>query len=409
MKKNIKARSYFLCGVASFGGKYSVPLICLLLFVASCKSAKEDVAPTTEKALIDFVQVCSVPAAQSKLAVTLSGIKLPAAEIKYDITAYKGKKIKASGLVTLPSTSNAVGMLSFQHGTTTLFEEAPSALATSTLLFHLYTLPSSFGFISVAPDYIGFGASKQYRHPYYVDEAPSAAVLDLLKAAKELAASKSINFNSKLFLAGYSQGGCATLSAHRAIEKKPLDGINLIASFPAAGGYDLAGMQKIVFGFETYSEPVFLGYVLTSYKNYYQMNDLYAAVLKLPYAEKIDGLYDGTHSTAHVNAALTTTVADLLTPDAHAKFDVDPKFSSFLDALKNNSVINWKPEKPVYFYHGDADLTVPYQTTTDTRNSLIAAGASPDLVKIIVLEGKDHGTGVVPYAEEMLKEVLKLR
>src|SRR4029078_9011448 len=127
---------------------------------------------------------------------------------------------------------------SFQHGTIAAHSQAPSVLPLNSSELILYAALASPGFITDAPDFIGFGSSSNVMHPYYVQDLTASAVIDMLKAAKELAREKGITFNSKLFLSGYSQGGYATMATHKAIEKNGLDGYDLIASFPSSGGYD---------------------------------------------------------------------------------------------------------------------------------------------------------------------------
>ena len=87
------------------------------------------------------------------------------------------------------------------------------------------------------------------------------AVIDLLKAAAELSQQQGITFNGELFLAGYSEGGYATMASHKAIEENGLDGFTLIASFPAAGAYDIKGVQETIFEQTTYDEPHYLAYI----------------------------------------------------------------------------------------------------------------------------------------------------
>ena len=88
----------------------------------------------------------------------------------------------------------------------------------------------------------------------------------MLKAAKELAQQNNISFNKKLFLAGYSEGGYATMAAHKAIEENGLDGFELVASFPGAGAYDLKGVQEHIFGLQQYDNPHYLAYLARAYQ-----------------------------------------------------------------------------------------------------------------------------------------------
>ena len=66
------------------------------------------------------------------------------------------------------------------------------------------------------------------------------------------------------------------------------------------------------------------------------------------------------------------------------------------------------PQIPIFMYHGDADITVPYQNSVDVYNQFIANGASTDVVTFTTLEGGTHGTGVVPYLEHLAAELSKL-
>ena len=143
-------------------------------------------------------------------------------------------------------------MLSFHHGTITNRDDAPSNFSSSDYNSISYAAMASVGFIGVIPDYLGFGSSSSILHPYYVEDLTASSIVDMLKAAAEFAQQKNLQFNGKLFLAGYSEGGYATMAAHKAIESDGLDGFNLIASFPGAGAYDLTGMQEHIFSLQDY-------------------------------------------------------------------------------------------------------------------------------------------------------------
>ena len=118
-------------------------------------------------------------------------------------------------------------------------------------------------------------------------------MIDNLRAARELAREKGLKFNKRLFLAGYSQGGYATMAAHKSLEMDNAQGFDLIASFPASGGYDVKGVQEYFFSQQTYDQPHYLGYVAMSYKSYYGWTSVFNDFFKEPYATRIPTLFNG--------------------------------------------------------------------------------------------------------------------
>ncbi|MFZ6013300.1 MAG: alpha/beta hydrolase family protein [Bacteroidota bacterium] len=393
--------------------RYLLPLFFLSLVLLSC----DDNEGAKPKVLVEATPILTRTASELQTFLNAAGIDVVAGSLKYDVeiyrvtykTEYKDDEVMASGLVILPKTSESIDMISFQHGTIVDYDEAPSALPLNSSQLILYSALASPGFVAVVPDFIGFGSSKDILHPYYVKEATTTAVLDALRAARELASKNGKNFNGELFLAGYSQGGYATMAAHQAIETAGLEGFELIASFPAAGGYDVKGMQEYFFDQETYDQPFYLAYVAMSYKSYYGWDGLLSDFFNEPYATRIPPLFNGTNSGGQINAQLTTTVSDLVKADLLAQIDNDPKYNYLVDAFNENSLLDWTPTVPMFMYHGDADVTVPYVNSVTSYEALINGGASPNIVKLISLPGADHSTGVIPYIEDFVPKVLSLK
>ena len=394
--------------------KISCGFIAVVLLIFSCSKDEEVFVP---KVLEASELTLSRSSSELQTFLGLSGLNVPISELVLNIevynvtykTTYKGNTINASGLVILPQTSTAVGMISFQHGTIAKLTEAPSALPNSSNALILYSALASPGFIVAVPDFIGFGASSDVLHPYFVEEATTSAITDMLIAAKELAKQKSVNFNGKLFLAGYSQGGYATMATHKYIEKSGLTGFNLIASFPASGGYDLKAIQEYFFSQTIYEQPFYMAYVVAAYKDYYNWTQPLTNFFKDPYASSIPALFDGTKSGDEINAALTQTVADFVTPDILASLDTDPQYTYILTAFSENSLTDWKPSIKMFMYHGDADIWVPASSSVSTYNKLIGNGASPSILTLTTFAGKTHSTGVVPYIEAFIPKILELR
>ncbi len=387
-----------------------------LAFVIAACHQHEEVKPTPGS-LINSSKIQLFLASDLRFFLGLSGLNISSSSLKYNVslykvtynTTFKGQKVIGSGLVALPETSIAVGMISFQHGTIASHAEAPSVLSTSSQDLILYTALAAPGFIAVMPDYIGFGSSISVLHPYYIKDATSTVILDLIKASKELAILKSVNFNEKLFLAGYSEGGYATMAAHRAIEQNGMEGVKLEASFPASGGYDVKGMQKYFFGLTTYDDPFYLAYVALAYQNYYDWTQPLSNFFQQPYATIIPGLFDGSTDGSLINTHLTDSVSHFVTPGLLAHIDTGNQYQYIVKAFRENSLLDWKPTIKMYMYHGDADTTVPYQNSVDTYNQLIANGASSEVLTLTPLNGKTHATGVQPYIEDIIAKILSMQ
>jgi len=385
-----------------------------LVFTQSC-SDKEDIF--TPQILIQNNLFLNRSANDLRSFIAASGLAVSANEMKYDVeiykvtyrTFFKGSPITASGVVILPRTTEPVGMLCFNHGTITSNAEAPTMTNLSSNLWWFYAALASPGFIAVIPDFIGFGASSEILHPYYVEEYTASAIYDNLLAAVELATLNSTNYNKKLFLSGYSQGGYATMATHKYIEQNPTTDFNLVASFPASGGYDVKAMQEYFFDQETYDQPYYLAYVALAYKNTFDWTQGLNVFFNEPYASRIPELFDNTKTGGQINAQLTDNVAELVQADLLENIDTDPQYSFIVNAFVNNSLVDWQPTKPIYMYHGTTDVTVPYENSVISYEKLINKGTSPALLTFIPLEGKDHGTGVVPYIEDFINRVLALK
>lgn len=343
-------------------------LIPIVVFVSSC-SSDETIAPDN-KVLVSADLFLSRSASELKTFISAGPVDIDVAAIQYNVDLYKityktnytGEMITASGLVILPNTTDPISMVSFQHGTITSNKEAPTLLASSSTSLVLYVGMASLGFIGVVPDFIGFGSSSDIMHPYYVESLTASSIIDNLRAARELAIEKELSFNSKLFLAGYSQGGYATMATHKSIEENGLEHFNLVASFPAAGGYDVKAMQEYFFGIETYNDPYYMAYVAQAYKTTFDFEQPLSEFFQEPYASRIPSLFDGTMSSGDINAQLTTTIADLIEPDLRSNIDTDVKYNYLKDAFTENGLVDWKPTIKMFMYHGNADVTVPLKT-----------------------------------------------
>jgi pimeloyl-ACP methyl ester carboxylesterase len=385
------------------------------VFLTSC-FVNEEVPIDGNVTLISATRVGSFSTIEMRLALQLSDYDIPASAIQYDVdifsvtyhTRYRGADITASGVVSIPDTENPVPMISLQHGTIVKHDEAPTEQTASLENAFLFAVMAAPGFIAVVPDYLGFGSSAQVLHPYYVEEYMAGSILDNLKAAKELATDVGKTCTGDLYLAGYSEGGYATMAAHKSIEQNGLEGFNLVASFPAAGGYDVKGFQENYFQLETYNDPYYIAYVAMAYKTAYGWTEPLTDFFNESYVNIIPELFDGTRSGGEINSLLSDTVSVLMNAGLMDSLDISPRYQYIADALTQNSLTDWAPTVKMYMYHGDADTTVPYQNSVATYQQFLENGASASTIEFITLPGATHGSGTEPYIEDFVSKLLDI-
>ena len=324
-------------------------------------------------------------------------------------TTFEGEPKLASGLVCVPIGLGPFPVMSYQNGTNTLHSNAPS-VNPDYELYLLLEFVASTGFVISIPDYLGFGETDDMFHPYLHKESTVQAVLDMLKAVKELTSNYlDIELNNDLYIAGYSQGGWATMQVQKAIEEEHFDKFNLKASACGAGPYDLNYINEYVTGLTTYPMPYFLGYMYNSYINLGGIITPIDQVFQEPYAGKILTLYDGSKSGEEINAELTTTVADLFTTDYLTNFKTDSKYSSVISMLNENSITAWETEIPTLIIHGMEDDFVPTKVSTDIYQSFLSLGVPIDQVLWLPLPGIGHQTGIIPSGLASVKWFLDLK
>lgn len=391
----------------------------ILMLLGSCKD--EDVTPKEEKVeaspqtLVEATRIFSRPAGDLRAFISLSGLDVDVNLMVHDVTLYKityktdykGDSITASAVIMLPNTEDTVSTVSFQHGTIASEAEAPTNLELSDGQIIFASALASTGLVVILPDFIGFGASGDLMHPYYVEDLTATSVINGIYASRQLVADLEMSIDDELYLAGYSQGGYATMATHKYVEEVGIAYYDLKASFPSSGGYDVKAFQEYFFTLDTYHQPFFLAYVAYAYKTTYDWNQELNVFFNEPYAAAIPGYFDGSKSGGEINALLSDELSVLLNPQFIAGVDM-PAYAFVKEAFLENSLTDWIPTIPMFMYHGDADITVPYQNSVDVYAKLLANGASADVVSFTTLSGGTHGTGVGPYIEHFASEIFRL-
>ncbi len=326
-------------------------------------------------------------------------------------TTYNNREVLASGAVTLPDTSGALPILSYQHGTMLKESRVPSyfdSVLTMDGEMALNLLMGSAGFICSAPDYIGYGESSEYLHPYVHAPSLAAAGMDMLRAVKELCDHLGINYQNRYFLTGYSEGGYATLALQRAIESQYASEFPIRAVSAGAGPYDLPGTAQWMVELPALAVPAYPVFLLNAYMSTYGFQRDLGEIFRDPYKGRIqDGILDGHLTVTEVNLQLTPVTADLFTQSFIDGYKGEGE-SEFKDAFAANDLIRgWVPSAPLRLYHGTLDLTVPAFNSESAGENLAAAGAAD--VTYIPFPGRTHGTGIILWVKETIIWFTSLR
>lgn len=303
--------------------------------------------------------------------------------IRYGVTVYKvlyntvsfdSSATFASGALVLPDGPLCkLPIVSYQHGTILKKEDAPSR-NTGEIIIGI-TLAAD-GYAVSMTDYIGLGDSPVSLHPYVHSQSEATASIDMLRASKEIITdSLGLLLNDQLFLAGYSQGGHATMAMQKIIEEQLTNEFTITQSDPMSGPYDLSNTQaNVITNDSVFSQPAFLPFVMFAYDEVYNLFANPSDVFISPYDTLLPPLFDGLHTTGEVNAVMPIIPNDVLQPVVLDSFRNDPNHY-FRLALQQNDLIDWVPQAPTKMYYCEADDQVYYQNAIVALNSFISNGA----------------------------------
>lgn len=340
----------------------------------------ESAAQINRIAVADIAAALQAPGSRSPPLVPLYDVVNH--RLTYRTTGARGGDIVASALVSVPvkATGATSPVLSYQHGTIVKDAEAPSNHATAD---EAAVVLASLGYIVVTADYVGYGVSKGAPHPYLLSAPSAAAVIDLLTAAKVWRSRNNVADNGQLFLAGYSEGGYATVAALRALQ--------------AARNPHLANLQAAVVGAGPYHVGVALDELLR------RVREDNAAL----------GLVVSPGVLRHLSAAVRREVRDqllkrLLDDDADVVFDttlIDNYLADDSAAVERlSNVHDWVPTVPLRLFHGRDDQTVPYVSSAHMLQAMRLRGAGDVSLTDCAAVPSSHIGCVPPFLAFVLGE-----
>jgi pimeloyl-ACP methyl ester carboxylesterase len=296
--------------------------------------------------------------------------------INYLTPGAKGESSNASGVLLMPTGADctaAAPLVAYAKGTD-VQRNRTLANPTDTETGLLAAMYAGQGYAVVATDYLGFARSSYSFHPYLHADSEASSVVDAIRAARNALPTVGGSFSGKVMLTGYSQGGHASMAAHRAIEKSLGNEINVVAGAHLAGPYNLSGTAKLPNAIAGYQ--FFVPYMVNAWQKVY--GNLYtniSSVYRAPYDGWIADLLPS--ATLNYTTLLSTgpTTGQFWLPGAlgqtpnqardelfQSSFLADLSTnanSPVLAAAKLNDLLDWSPKAKVLLCGGAGDPTVP--------------------------------------------------
>lgn len=306
-------------------------------------------------------------------------------KLVYNTRNLDGSPIMASGLVLFPNNLDSLTILSLQHGTILTQEEAPSSyLPVGNMEAYLAgTLGASMekGYLVVMPDYLGFGESDFIIHPYQHKASLASASLDMLRAAKEFATKQELPLRKGIYLAGYSEGGYASMALHEEIEATAPHEFTVLANLPGAGAYDMVSTAQWVVSQDRELPQLastFYTWVLLTYNQMYGINIPLTEMLTPENAQKVaSAIAEGDP----LKADLSLNPKELFTP-SFIQGITEETNSAFIQALHQNDVYDWTPKAATSLFHAPGDDIVPALNSQIALNAFRSNGAIATLVPL---------------------------
>jgi fermentation-respiration switch protein FrsA (DUF1100 family) len=328
--------------------------------------------------------------------------------IRHDVDVYRvtyatrdadGTEVVASGAVLIPKAAGKLRLMCYCRGTIIpIYDEytAPSYydLRNNESIYQNYE-PSfliatfaSAGYLVAAPDGIGYGATQGREHPYVHAPSLTRTSLDLLRAARELAARKEVEVDPRVFITGWSEGGLAGMALHKLIEDAGRADLPVAASSLLAGCYALSAMMDLFCNYdEDFPEHQIYYWMLRS------MGRVYG--LKRPFDRTVVPPFAAAPKNPRVG----------LDPGFRDTYLNDPD-DEMRRALRDNDRYDWKPLAPVFLHHGTHDDIVPFFCAQMAYEAMRARGGRATLYPYL---GKDHYQPVNCYVTRSLADFEKVR
>jgi len=137
-----------------------------------------------------------------------------------------------------------------------------------------------------------------------------------------------------------------------------------------------------------YKTPIYIGFLLSAYNNIYGWNKL-EEIFNPPYSSTVTALFDGSKTWNEIGAQLPSEFSELIKSE-YVNSYLSGGESELTAALDENSLLNWTPNAPIHFFHGEADEIVPIANVFAAIESFESRGATN--IQLTTIPGGTHAS-----------------
>ncbi|MGQ7794015.1 alpha/beta hydrolase family protein [Faunimonas sp. B44] len=287
------------------------------------------------------------------------------------------KPTVATGLIAVPDTEEtSFPTVSYQHGTVYGKQQVPSFPEQSPETALMIAQFAGQGYLLIGADYFGLGLSEE-PEGYMVKASHQQATYDMLMASRAVLDHLKIE-STKLFLAGWSQGGFVTMAF---LEKLESAGVAVEKAATASAPVDVSMALNGFLNFPRKNDATWVPtlFILSSFafENYYGVPGLARSLIT---DEEYDVSKKAYERQPIDPADVPTDLRKLVRPDYF-----DPQFfaaSAYGKLVAEAHAYRWVIKSPVRNYYGESDeaistglgrLAMTYQQAMGNGNPQVEA------------------------------------
>jgi len=269
------------------------------------------------------------------------------------IPEHGNKPTLTSGLLAIPDTTDkSLPMVSYQHGTVYGKHQVPSFPEESPETQLMIAQFAGQGYLLIGADYFGLGISGE-PEGYMVKGSHQQATYDMINASRQVLAQMKLA-DTRLFLAGWSQGGFVTMAL---LEKLEGIGMKVQGTATASAPLDVFALLNGFLSFPRKFDANWLNSIVIlssfAYENYYGIPGLAHSVLTDEYYDVAKKAYDRQPFNP---ADIPQDLHKLIRPEYfNAQYFANSAYGRLIASAQ---AYRWVIASPVHNYYGESDEAI---------------------------------------------------